>query len=194
MMLLYYQELILIPHEDIDLYFIWHKLFQQIHLALADNKTIEGKSHIGAGFPEYDAENYCLGKRLHLFAGDDTFLKKMNCEKWLNRLMDYVHIQPIKPVPKTINGYACFKHIKLKGNKEKLARRRAKRMGETLQQALVHFENYQNQHNKLPYINMISQTNGHRFRLIIEKQAMKNHQEGIFSCYGLSGTATVPLF
>lgn len=193
-MMAYYQELILIPHEEVDLYFIWHKLFQQIHIALADNKTMDGKSHIGVGFPEYHAESYCLGKRLQLFAENEKYLQKMNCEKWLNRLMDYVHIQPIKPVPDTINGYACFKHVKLKGNKEKLARRRAKRIGETLQQALAHFENYQDERSNLPYINMVSQTNGHRFRLIIDKQDMEEHKEGMFSCYGLSNMATIPLF
>ena len=97
-------------------------------------------------------------------------------------------------MPEKLTGYACFRHIKLKGNKEKLARRRAKRKGETLQQALLHFEDFEEQRSKLPYINMTSQTNGQRFRLFIEKQAMEQPQTGLYSCYGLSNTTTVPLF
>ena len=190
----YYQELTLLPQEDIDLYFIWQKLFQQIHLALVENKNEENASPVGVGFPEYHAESYCLGKKLRIFAYKEELLEQMQCEKWLNRLKDYVKLNPIKPVPEKLIGHACFKHIKLKGNKEKLARRRANRKGETLQQALAYFEGFDEQQSKLPYINMTSQTTGQRFRLFIEKQVMEAPQTGLFSCYGLSNTTTVPLF
>ena len=190
----FFQEFTLLPHADIDLYFIWQKLYQQIHLALVENKNSDNKSAIGVAFPEYDADKYSLGTKLRLFAEDKQMLEQMNSEKWLIRLSDYVHVRRIKPVPEKSVGYACFKHVKLKGNKEKLARRRAKRKRETLRQALAHFEDFEEQRSKLPYINMTSQTNGQRFRLFIEKQAMEQPQTGLFSCYGLSNTTTVPLF
>lgn len=193
-MMKYYREISLLPQEDIDLYFVWRKLYQQIHLALADNKNVEGKSFIGSGFPEYSAERYCLGKKLRLFAEDDKMLKRMNCDKWLARLSDYLHLTRIRPVPEKVTEHVCFKHVKLKGGKEKLARRRAKRKGETLAQALVYFENYKQQASRLPYINMISQTNGHSFRLFIEKQMMETPRNGLFSCFGLSHQTTVPMF
>ena len=190
----YYQEISLLPNAEITPYFIWQKLYQQIHIALAENKTADNASAIGVAFPEYNADKYSLGTKLRLFSEDEKSLGKMQCEKWLNRLNDYVHLKPIKPVPEIIVGHACFKHIKFKGNKEKLARRRAKRKGETLQQALAHYEGFEEQHSKLPYINITSQTNGQRFRLFIEKQAMEQPQTGLFSCYGLSNITTVPLF
>lgn len=193
-MMNYYQEIILLPQEDIDLYFIWHKIFQQIHIALADKKSAEDKSFIGAGFPEYHAETYCLGRKLRLFAPDEKLLEQMQIEKWLNRLKDYISLSPIYPVPAKLTGHVCFKSIKLKGSKNKLARRRAKRKGESLEQALAHYDGYKEQYSKLPYINMISQTNGNRFRLFIEKKEMDQPQTGLFSCYGLSNTTTVPLF
>jgi len=189
----YYREVKLLQQEDINLYFIWQKLYQQIHLALVENKTVDNASTIGVAFPEYNADKFFLGAKLRLFTEEEKLLEQMQCEKWLNRLKDYVHIYPIKPMPEKLAGHACFKHIKLKGNKEKLARRRAKRKRETLQQALAHFENFEEQRSKLPYINMTSQTNGQRFRLFIEKQAMEP-QTGLYSCYGLSNTTTVPLF
>jgi CRISPR-associated endonuclease Csy4 len=129
-----------------------------------------------------------------LFAENEQLLKDMQCEKWLCRLCDYVDVKPIEIVPEDLSGHACFSHIKPKGNKEKLARRRAKRKGETLQQALAHFSDYEEQRSKLPFINLTSQTNGQHFRLFIEKQTKAQPQVGHFSCYGLSNKATVPLF
>jgi CRISPR-associated endonuclease Csy4 len=193
-MMQYYQELTLLIQEDVDLYFIWHKLYQQLHLAFVENKTVNNTSAIGVAFPEYNADMYCLGKTLRLFAEDEKLLEQMHCEKWLNHLKDYVHLNSIKHVPEKITGHACFKHIKLKGNKGKLARRRAKRNGEPFQQALSHFEDFEEQRSKLPYINMISQTNGQSFRLFIEKQEMEQPKTGMYSCYGLSNSTTVPLF
>ena len=154
----YYQEISLLPNAEITPYFIWQKLYQKTHLALVENKKDDNISFIGVSFPEYDANKFLLGTKLRLFAEDEKSLEQMQCEKWLNRLKDYVHIGPIKPVPEKLAGHACFKHIKLKGNKEKLARRRSKRKGETLQQALSHFENFEEQRSKLPYINMTSLT------------------------------------
>lgn len=190
----YYREISLLPNADIASYFIWQKLYQQIHLALAENKSAEEVSAIGVAFPGYDAVKFALGTKLRLFAENEQGLEQMQCEKWVNRLSDYVHVSSIKPVPEQVMGHACFKHFKLKGNKEKLARRRAKRKGETLQQALVSYSRYEEQQSKLPFINMTSLTNGQNFRLFIEKQAKEQPQTGSFSCYGLSNTTTVPLF
>ena len=193
-MMKFYRELTLLPQEDVNLYFIWQKLYQQIHLALVEIKMDDNASSIGVSFPEYDADKFSLGSKLRIFAEKEQTLEHMQCKKWLNRLSDYVHLSEIKPVPERLAGHACFRHIKFKGNKEKLARRRAKRKGEILQQALSHFENFEVQRSNLPYINMTSQTNGQRFRLFIEKQAMEQPQTGLYSCYGLSNTTTVPLF
>ncbi len=190
----YYQEISLLPNADIGVYFLWQKVYQQIHLALVENKSADNASVFGVAFPEYNADKFSLGTKLRLFAEKEKSLEQMQCEQWLKRLSDYVHVGSIRPVPEKIVGHACFKHIKLKGNKEKLARRRAKRKGETLRQALMHFADYEEQRSSLPYINMNSETNGQRFRLFIEKQEMEQSQTGLFSCYGLSNTTTVPLF
>lgn len=190
----YYQEISLLHKANIELCCFWQTLYQQIHLTLVENKTTEDKSAVGVAFPEYDAAEYSLGTKLRLFAEDEQTLEQMQCEKWLNRLGDYVHLSGIRPVPKKTGEYACFSHIKLQGNREKLARRRAKRKEETLQQALAHFTTYEAERSRLPYINMHSATNGQHFRLFIEKQILKHPQAGFYSCYGLSGKSTVPMF
>lgn len=190
----YYIDILLLSSADISLYFIWQKLYQQIHLALAQNKIAENSSRVGVSFPEYNADEFFLGTKLRLFAEDEQLLENMECETWLERLRDYVHVKPISPVPEKLSGYACFRHVKMKGSKEKLAKRRAKRKGETLQQALAHFADYKEQRSKLPFINMVSQTNGQYFRLFVERQDKEQSQIGQFSCYGLSHSTTVPLF
>jgi CRISPR-associated endonuclease Csy4 len=190
----FYQELSILSNVDIGPYFIWQKVYQQIHLALVENKAKENASAVGSSFPEYNAAKYFLGTKLRLFAKEEKQLQQLCCDKRLGRLRDYVRVQSITPVPEKLTGYACFKHIKPKGNKEKLARRRAKRKGQTFQEALAHFENYSEPQCRLPYINMVSRTNGHQFRLFIKKQEQTQPQTGWYSCYGLSRTTTVPLF
>ncbi|MCK5230682.1 MAG: type I-F CRISPR-associated endoribonuclease Cas6/Csy4 [Desulfobulbaceae bacterium] len=125
-----------------------------------ENKKTGRKSGIGLAFPEYSGNKFFLGTKLRLFAEDEQSLEQMPGEKWFNRLSDYMHVSRIRPVPEKPARYARFKHVKLKGNWEKLARRRAKRKGETFEQALAHFEDFEEQRSNLPYINMHSETNG----------------------------------
>lgn len=190
----YYQDISLLPHADIGLYFLWQKIYKQIHLALVESKVADNFSSIGVSFPEYDADKYCLGREVRLFAESGQRLEQLRCDQWLNRLNDYVQLSQIYPVPENIEGYACFKHIRLKGNKERMARRRAKRKGETMQQSLAYFDGFDEQRSKLPYIIIQSETNGHFFHLFIEKKVVMQPITGLYSCYGLSNTSTVPLF
>lgn len=189
-----YLEITIKPQAEIPLYFLWEKVFQQIHLALVEVQDEKGKVPVGISFPDYDARQFQLGCKLRLFADNNVVLEKLAISKWLNSLRDYVHLNPIENVPERLSRHACFRHVKMKGNKEKLARRRVKRKGETFQQALAHYSDYKEQTSGLPFINMNSQTTGHRFRLFIEKKIMEQPQEGYYSCYGLSRTTTVPLF
>lgn len=193
-MMTYYQEISLLPNAEITPYFIWQKVYQQIHLALVEYKNPDDTSSIGVAFPDYKTTHYSLGKTIRLFTENDQLLNNMQCKEWLRRLSDYTSVSEIKAVPERVEGYASFRHVKLKGRKEKLARRRAKRKGESFEQALSYYANYEEQQSKLPYINMVSQTNCNRFRLYIEKQNLDKPYEGFFSCYGLSSNSTVPLF
>ncbi len=177
----YFIELTLLPNLEIPLHFIWQKLYQQIHLALVENKEQEDVSKVGISFPEYNADEFLLGTKLRLFAQDEKALQSIQCEKWLSRLRDYVFVKPIAPVSEKVGGYACFRQVKMKGSKEKLARRRAKRHEETFERALAHFDNYKEQQTKLPYINMNSQSSSQRFRLFYMKHRLKsNRKKDIF--------------
>ena len=182
------------PDEDIQIYFLWQKIYPQIHLGLVEIQDAQGNVSVAAAFPQYCEELNHLGCILRLFAEDKQTLESFNTAKWLNRLTDYVDIKQIQPVPENITEFVCFKRQQAKSSNERLARRKAKREGIDYEQALAQLEGYDEQRVKTPFINIKSQSTGKQFRLFIEKCSSENAQEGQFSSYGLSKIATVPWF
>ena len=108
----HYQEIFLLPNADIGLYFLWQKVYQQIHLALVEHKEGANRSAVGLSFPGYDAGKYLLGTRLRLFAAEEKQLQQVNCVKWLHRLDDYVDVNRITPVPAKRNRLRLFQTCK----------------------------------------------------------------------------------
>lgn len=197
-MMKYYQDITLLPDAEANLGFLWYKVYQQVHLALVENKIGENQSAIAVSFPDYENKTYPLGDKLRLFSATEVHLQKLNINQWLSRLMDYVHIKPIKTVPENVNIYACFKRRQFKSNLMKEAARRAKYKNESLEDAINHFKHYKTE-SKLPYINIRSLSTdcgdeSRRFKIFIERNISKEKGEGVFNCYGLSKTATVPWF
>jgi len=195
----YYQDITLLPDAEITLGFIWQKVYQQVHIALVENKIAENQSPVAVAFPEYGGNGYPLGKKLRLLAARQAELERLNIKKWLTRLEDYCHVKSIQPVPSNIEKYARFKRKQFKSNLLKEAQRRAKYKNESLEDALAHFQHYDKK-CKLPYINMTSlsmpenQQASRRFKLFIEQEILDQPITGQFNCYGLSNTATVPWF
>jgi len=203
----YYIEVTLLSNEEIPLHFIWQKVYQQLHLALAKNKISEHESAIGISFPKYGDEPFPLGDKLRLFAQTEEQLQKFDVGKWLNCLTDYTHYTSIREVPSGVDAFVCFKRKQFKTNVERLARRRVKRKEETFEQAMKHFDDFKDQESKLPFVYMTSLSTGKdtvpperkKFRLFIEKVDAEKAQAGTFNCYGLSSRdsdkqATVPWF
>lgn len=190
----YYIELTLLPGVDIGHYFLWEKVFQQVHLGLVEIKNSNGIVPIGISFPEYNAERHEIGSKLRFFASEQKLLETLNISKWLRHFSDYVHLTRIRPVPDHISAHACYLRQQPKSSKERLARRKARREGIELEQALKLLEGFQEEQFKNPFITMTSQSSGRRFHLfILKQQAEKSVNQG-FSTYGLSGSNTVPEF
>lgn len=189
-----YVEFTLLPNDEIPLYFLWEKLYQQLHLALVEIKDPNNKVSLGVSFPNYDAGLNQLGCKLRLFAPSSAGLEAVNINQWLSRLSDYVQITSIRNIPEKVDGNVFFKRNQPKSNNARLARRKAKRKNISIEQALIHFENRAEQTTKLPFINMKSHSSNTKFRLFIEKSGSENQVAGSFNSYGLSKTATVPCF
>ena len=195
----HYLDITLLPDAEANLGFLWQKVYQQIHLALVENKIAENQSAVAVSFPKYGDKEFPLGDKIRLLANKQEQLKQLNIEKWLSRLTDYTHLKLIKEVPLTVNQFACFKRKQFKSNLIKEAKRRAKYKGESLDVALEHFKYYQAE-SSLPFINMTSLSMerdislNRNFKLFIEREILEVQVQGIFNCYGLSKGATIPWF
>ncbi|PCJ39524.1 MAG: type I-F CRISPR-associated endoribonuclease Cas6/Csy4 [SAR86 cluster bacterium] len=188
----HYLDITLLPDAEANLGFIWQKVFQQIHIALAENKLPNGNSAIAVSFPEY-SDKFPLGSKLRLFSPTVEILEQLNVNQWLNRLSDYTHCTSIKEVPESV-AHTRFKRKQFTTNPHRLARRRVKRKGGTLEEALQYYATFEDKESKLPFINMNSLSGESKFRLFIDKEEAAEPVQGEFNCYGLSKTATVPWF
>ncbi len=218
----YYLDITLLSDAEVSLNFLWEKAYQQVHLALVENgfesdeviKRKNGKeeqlkkSHIAISFPDYKSKDFPLGNRLRLFAQSEEQLQKLlDIDKWFNGLADYIEWPlRVKKVPESAT-FVRFKRVQLHTNVERLARRRAMRNEESFEQAMKHFEGFEDQESNFPFVYMTSLSTSkatvpssrNKFRLFIKKEDVQQAQSGSFTCYGLSSResgkqATVPWF
>lgn len=194
----YYLEINLLKQAEISMYFIWSKVFTQLHLAFVECKDQDDKIPIGISFPDYmfdsEKEFGMLGSKIRLFADDKMALIKLDLSKWLNRLQDYLQLSDIQEVPQNmVKEYAVFSRKQIKSNPERLARRRAKKdLSISFEEALKRYQ--KSDSTNLPYIQVNSLSSSNSFRLFVERKISETENQGYFSCYGLSNNATVPIF
>lgn len=190
----HYIEISLLPNPEVDIHFLWSKVYLQLHLALVELKDANSLVPVGVSFAEYHADDqHCLlGSKLRVFAVDIETLEKLNLNHWFNRLSDYVHISSIRAVPSE-HGYVVVSRIHAPANIGNLARRYAKRHGVSLETALDVYKNYDPKPpTRLAFIKVKSLSNAHDFTLCIRQSANSAAVSGGYSTYGLSGTSTVP--
>lgn len=192
----YYQELTLIPHAEISPYFLWSKIYTQLHLAFVEMKDGQDKVPFGVSFPQYvnRKDHYLLGRKLRVFSESHIELETLNLEKWLARLNDYVHRTSIRDVPSRVDSYAIYQRYQPKINSMRLARRYAKRHQIPLEEALRHYADSGNRNVKLPYIHLRSLNNNNSFNLFIDKKQAASLTNQGFGTYGLSSQSSVPEF
>jgi len=195
----YYLDITLLPDTDISIGFIWQKIYQQIHIALVDNKIGKNESAIAVAFPNYGDKKFPLGNQLRLFAETEMQLIKLNIPQWLSRFEDYVHIKSIKSIPDKVT-YVCFVREQVKGESsiEKKMQAKAKhwsdKSGFSIEECLLSLEKSKPKAiSRRPFIWLESQETKQRnpaksskFPLFIKKVELEQQQTGYVSCYGLS--------
>lgn len=206
----YYLDITLLPDAEANLGFLWHKVYQQIHLLLVEHKVSEHDSAIALSFPKYKlaSKEFPLGDKLRLFAQTQVELSNLNVAKWLLRFDDYVHIKNIKAVPSDVNEYAYFKRKnfkspdKLRKNVDSRAAAIAIKNGfdvkEVRKRLLASIDSLEKQ-SKLPFINLsslstdklLSPEDRCKFLLLIEceKTTESDANPWLFTCHGLSRRA-----
>jgi len=202
----YYIELTLIKDSEISPYFIWSKLYTQLHLAFVEQKDANEQIPYGVSFPEYKVTEakgkplMLLGSKIRIFASSVDELEKLNLAKWLERLTDYVHIKSASP-SKAASSYLVVNRYRPKPNIERLARRQARRKNISIEQAIEYLTQVDKEKNlhgyaqawaPYPYIQMKSLSGDGEFSLCIKQTVVEHANIGKFSTYGLSATSTVP--
>jgi len=198
----YYIDITLLSDAEANLGFLWQKVFQQVHIALVDNKVGNNESDVAISIVDYGNKMFPLGNKLRLLASNEDSLQKLNVHRWLNRLNDYCHISSITIVPTGIKQYACFSRKNVKSIWKK-AQRRAVHLGKPYDEVLAYLiEEDQSKECKFPFITVQSQDTKKRveqdvscqFPLFIRRTLYDAAVSGKYDCYGLSKTATVPWF
>jgi len=194
----YYQELTILPDPEISSYFIWSKLFTQLHIALADVRNKHDSDSIGISFPDYhfDSKNgksSKLGSKLRVFAPSQEALAKLDLSKWLERLTDYVHIRSIKEVGNKATSYVSVHRYRFKPI-ELQAQTLAEKLSISYTEAMTAVAKRKPE-MELPFIRMRSQTNNSNYRLKVLQLPCEKPKSGFFNVYGMNGmqdTVTVP--
>lgn len=183
-----YIELTLLPSAEINLYFLWSKIFQPIHLAFVAIQDEQGNVPIGIAFPQYDAQKYQLGDKLRLFALDARILEDLRLSEKLKHFLDYVHLTKIREVPDRVHAYSVYQRqqsnrsqaklyrtIKRKALRERIDLEEAKNQLETqLDNKVKETKNEKFKMDfmpslKVPYLQIKSLSSGKRFCLFIAK-------------------------
>jgi CRISPR-associated endonuclease Csy4 len=193
----YYIELTLIKDSEISPYFIWSKLYTQLHLAFVEQKDANEQIPYGVSFPEYKSieakgkKIMLLGTKIRVFSNSLEELQMLNLDKWLERLTDYVHIKSVKPV-ENVTQYLTVNRYRPKASAGNLARRYASRHNVSVEDALKRLEGFKQKLEPYPYIQMKSLSGEREFSLCINQQVVEQQNLGKFSTYGLSANSTVP--
>lgn len=192
----FYIEITLLPNPEVNIHFLWSKVYQQIHLGLVAIQNDQKKAPIGISFPEYViGEKFSLlGRKCRLFAQNEAVLVRFDIDKCLARLSDYVHWTRIREVPIVVNGYATYQRLQPKTSPERLARRYAVRHKIDYDQALRYYSGMASVNITAPFIRLKSLSSAQSFCLWINKTLVSEPLSDCFSAYGLSSKGTVPEF
>ena len=208
----YYLDITLLPDAEANLGFLWHKVYQQIHLMLVEHKVSSDDSAIALSFPQYHAQQskqsvkaFPLGDKLRLLAETEQQLITLNVALCLARFSDYVHIKAIKAVPSNVTEYAYFtrKHFKspdklrrgIDARAAAIAHKNGFDVNEVKARLLASIDNLDKK-SGLPFINLrslstnkeVSPEERKKFLLFIECQKVSEPSQNKkrFTCYGLS--------
>ena len=196
----FYQEITLIPDAEISPYFLWSKVYTQLHIALAHVKNQHGVDGIGISFPNYkyeekDGKTFAtLGNKLRIFANTGDELDKLALPVWLDRLIDYVHLTSIKEVGDKATGHVIVRRYRYKDFDKKVSEF-AKFKGISDQEALAHCLAHKRAIKHYPFITLKSQTTQNDYKLSIWQEVAKDEKSGSLNTYGMnnqSDAVTVP--
>jgi CRISPR-associated endonuclease Csy4 len=184
-----YFEIGLLPDPDFSSTILMNSLFNRVHQALAAHRA----ENIGISFPDWEQNEFTLGRRLRLH-GKDSDLEKVLDPGWIVGMQDHVTVGAIAQVPPHVR-HRVVRRVQAKSNPERERRRLMLRKNISAETARQIIPDSAAKRLSLPYLVLTSRSTGQKFRLFIEHLPLQEQAvEGQFGTYGLSPTATVPWF
>jgi len=173
------------PDAEMRLNVLLNGIYAKLHKALHDLTS----TNIGVSFPKY---NNTLGNILRIH-GEDTALHNLCRVNWIGNMSGYCKISEIKPVP-IDSKFRTISRKQTTMSQSKLNRllKRGSISEDEIKQykAKMFAKGLDN-----PYVELESVSNGHKYRRYIEfGKLLDNPIAGEFDQFGLSKTATVPIF
>lgn len=183
----HYVDLNLLPDPEFPIPTLMNALFAKLHRVFVQLNS----SDIGVSFPAIARHHLGSVLRLH---GSKSALENLMQQSWLKGMRDHTEVSEAQPVPANA-GYCRVVRVQAKSSAERLRRRYQKRhpdeSPESVQQRVP---DSIEQRLELPFIRLKSLSTGQDYPLFIQQQPASDKQAGLFNTYGLSQTATLPLF
>lgn len=194
MKLSYYQDIHLLPDEEVGLREIGTSLFSLLHLGFVENREDTESCRFAISFPEYQKGAYpTLGSVFRVFAPTEEYLKRLDVDSICDRLSGYSRYSNISEVPE-VTSFLKFHRVQVKSNSEKLARRLSKRKQISIEEARLAYKNFvPKELSYMPYLFLQSLSTCQKFPLFINCEIAIQPNFG-FSFYGLSTNGNVPDF
>jgi CRISPR-associated endonuclease Csy4 len=201
---MFYQDIKLFPDDEIDVAFLRNKLYQKLHKTLFDLKT----NDIGISFPnlkllkENDIPNMLLGNLIRLHSNEKS-IKSLHSQNWLGGLSGYCKLGEILQVPSKIKGYQIISRIHPSKSESNLRSHINYQKNQGILKSQDDIKEYQKKYRLQmykeslpnPYLELISTSTQNRYRVYLKfVNIVQENNSGEFNTFGLSKSATVPIF
>lgn len=182
----YYFDIKTLPDSEMRPNELLNKVYSKLHKRLSDMAAKD----IGVSFPEL---NVLLGKTIRLHSDKDS-LTHFISENWLGGLAGYCDVRDIQEVP------AECQYRTVSRRNDKMSNSQMQRLikrGSLKEEDVKRYKSkmLHSQMTDLPYVEIDSSSNGHKYRRYIEHGELgDSEQTGLFDAFGLSRIATIPWF
>lgn len=185
-----YFEISAIPDPELLQTAVVAQLMQELHRLLP---AYDGR--VGVSFPGY-GQSRTLGGIIRVH-GTTHDLDRLNFDVRNDPgIRSYGLISEVSSVPNSVKGYARFQRLHSKGGSHlRRLQQRHRSRGTWTKELEESISQKYAAPVSCPHVALKSASTGQsRFLLFIEKSCSENSADGEFNAYGLSKTATVPLF
>lgn len=188
----HYLEIRILPDPEFGPALLLNALYNKLHVGLVKLNS----NDLGISFPRQqsktDKGGHPLGNCIRIH-GIQERIAELMATHWLSGMTDHVQVSSINPVPNKVK-YAVYKRVQYKSNVERIRRRHMRRHNLSYEEVVQLIPDNIEKRSDLPFITLRSQSTKQTFRLFIQREEVPNSTDGHFNTYGLSMSATVPLF